>query len=97
MYHTCNNLSGLSSAQHRVVHSHSKISDLKSRFSTARRLDRVAGAEGTKEEVDERRKEIWANARGWVEDESAFLNVAGPESRVVSAFNMDRSTDADGP
>lgn len=54
-------------------------------------MERVGTLVGTPEEENERRREIWANARGWVEDESGFLNVAGPESRVVSLTDLRHS------
>lgn len=39
----------------------------------------------TPEEREERRKEVWASALGWVEDEGSFYAVGGNVNKVVSA------------
>ncbi|WRT69034.1 uncharacterized protein IL334_006017 [Kwoniella shivajii] len=95
-YHTCNNLSGLSIAQHQMRHSTSIVSSNKEKFDTSKGLPAVKtrstrGGWSSEEERQNARKEIWANALGWVEDENAEMVVGGKENRVnttTPVFNI---------
>ena len=85
LYHTANNLSGLSSAQHLVRHSPTQVAKLETEWipsSTPSWLLERTGE--TEKQADERRRAIWASARGWVEDDKSYLSVGGDVNRVVS-------------
>ena len=88
-YHTCNNLSGLSVAQHHITHSPTALESNRQKFNTARGLPAVKpvsanGGWASEEERQEVRRQVWASALAWVEDESAELVVGGKPNRVVS-------------
>lgn len=89
LYHTCNNLSGLSIAQHRITHSPVEVEKRRNEFKESEGLPAVkpTTAEGGWKNEEERqaaRREVWANVRGWVEDETDGIIVGGQTSRVVS-------------
>ncbi|OWZ70996.1 hypothetical protein AYX14_03620 [Cryptococcus neoformans] len=92
-YHTCNNLSGLSIAQHKMSHSPSTVSSNRLKFDASKGLPAVkpvAPGGGWKNE-DERqnaRREIWANALGWIEEEGGEIIVGGKDNRVVEAVHQ---------
>jgi hypothetical protein len=48
--------------------------------------DRLEASGESAVETDKRRKEVWANALGWVEDAEALHIVGGEENRVVCAI-----------
>ncbi|RSH95268.1 CAAX farnesyltransferase (FTase) subunit beta [Saitozyma podzolica] len=86
-YHTCNNLSGLSIAQHHVVHSASLVSDNRAKFDPSKGLPPVnpvtpGGGWKSEEERQAARREAWANALGWVEEEGGELVIGKKENRV---------------
>ena len=86
-YHTANNLSGISSAQHRLVQTEAQKKSV--------REDWVP-REGKAEE--ERKREVFVNAMGWKEVEENFLAVGGEQNRVVSGILRDfhaKETDRD--
>ncbi|WVO15378.1 hypothetical protein L204_103035 [Cryptococcus depauperatus] len=93
-YHTCNNLSGLSLAQHHLVHSSSKVVTLRSKFDVSKGLPSVkpknpSGGWKTEEERQNVRREVWANALGWVEKEEKIVGTK--ENRVnttTPVFNI---------
>nr|XP_019048040.1 protein farnesyltransferase subunit beta [Kwoniella bestiolae CBS 10118]OCF26970.1 protein farnesyltransferase subunit beta [Kwoniella bestiolae CBS 10118] len=95
-YHTCNNLSGLSIAQHAMKHSSSVVASNKAKFDTTKGLPPVKtrssdGGWKSEEERQKARREIWANALGWVEDESQELIVGGKGNRInttTPVFNI---------
>ncbi|WVR09083.1 hypothetical protein IAU60_006144 [Kwoniella sp. DSM 27419] len=95
-YHTCNNLSGLSIAQHRMYHSQSQVSANRGRFDSSRGLPAVrpttpGGGWASEEDRQDARREVWANALGWMEEEGAELVVGGKENRVnttTPVFNI---------
>jgi protein farnesyltransferase subunit beta len=72
-YHTANNLSGLSLAQHRLIHSQTKTAELEASWTP----------EGSNGELEERRRKSFASALGWVEVDEQFLAVGGEQNRVV--------------
>ena len=70
LYHTCNNLSGLSIAQHRMVHQPLLVEMNRRRFDPSKGLPPVTptkpeGGWKSEEERQAVRREIWANALGW--------------------------------
>ncbi|WWC64057.1 uncharacterized protein I303_106664 [Kwoniella dejecticola CBS 10117] len=95
-YHTCNNLSGLSIAQHSMKHSSSVVQSNKDKFDPTKGLPPVKprsanGGWTSEEERQNARKEVWANALGWIEDESGEILVGGKENRVnttTPVFNI---------
>ncbi|WWD21152.1 hypothetical protein CI109_105634 [Kwoniella shandongensis] len=95
-YHTCNVLSGLSTAQHRVVHSASTVTANKAAFDSSKGLPAIKpvspdGGWASEEERQRVRREVWANALGWVEEEGSELVVGGKENRVnttTPVFNI---------
>ncbi|GMK58999.1 hypothetical protein CspeluHIS016_0700140 [Cutaneotrichosporon spelunceum] len=96
LYHTCNNLSGLSVAQHRLTHTPEEVQNKRDAFKTENGLPAIKPTtpDGGWKSEDERqaaRREVWANVRAWVEDESANLIVGGQQSHVnttIPPFNM---------
>lgn len=85
LYHTANNLSGLSSAQHLVRHLPSKVRELELQWKPSECPSWLTErTKETEEESRERRRSIWAHSRGWVEDEESYLAVGGDVNRVVS-------------
>ncbi|KAK8843333.1 hypothetical protein IAR55_006988 [Kwoniella newhampshirensis] len=95
-YHTCNNLSGLSTAQHRVVHSPAVVAANRASFDTTKGLRpiRPIFADGgwASEEVRQiARREVWASALGWVEEEGGEILVGGKDNRLnatTPVFNV---------
>ncbi|WWC73123.1 uncharacterized protein I206_107089 [Kwoniella pini CBS 10737] len=95
-YHTCNNLSGLSIAQHSMKHSSSVVQSNKDKFDTTKSLPPIIprskdGGWASEEMRQNARKEVWANALGWIEDESGEIIVGGKENRVnttTPVFNI---------
>lgn len=86
LYHTANNLSGLSSAQHLVRHSPIQVEKLESEWKPSSAPSWLLERTGEKQEqADQRRRAIWSSARGWVEDDKSYLSVGGDVNRVVSA------------
>lgn len=90
LYHTCNNLSGLSIAQHRLNHSPTSVAAKAAAFDETKGLPPVkptkpGGGWASEEERQRARRQIYASVLGWVEDEKAELVVGGSDSRVVSA------------
>jgi hypothetical protein len=93
-YHTCNNLSGLSVAQHRVVHSTSLVEENRKKFDMSKGLPAVKptkpeGGWASEEERQDIRRQVWGSALGWVEEGEAVV-LGGKESRVVS-YPLDSS------
>ena len=89
LYHTCNNLSGLSITQHHVIHSPKLVSNNRAKFDPSRGFPAVKPTtlDGGWKSEDERqavRREVWANALGWVEREEDEILVGGKANRVVS-------------
>ncbi|KAJ9107727.1 hypothetical protein QFC21_001187 [Naganishia friedmannii] len=86
LYHSTNNLSGLSSAQHFVSHSAKQVSLNRASWQESQPprwlADRLEASGESSAETEKRRKEVWANALGWVEDAEALHIVGGEESRV---------------
>jgi protein farnesyltransferase subunit beta len=87
-YHTCNNLSGLSVAQHRVIHSPTLVNENRAKFDTSKgfpavRPTKPEGGWASEEERQEVRRQVWASALGWVEEGEAVI-LGGKDSRVVS-------------
>ncbi|WWC91231.1 uncharacterized protein L201_006173 [Kwoniella dendrophila CBS 6074] len=95
-YHTCNTLSGLSIAQHSTKHSSNIVSDNRKKFNSTNGLPPIKpisenGGWINEEERQIARREIWANALGWIEDENDELIVGGKENRVnttTPVFNI---------
>ena len=88
-YHTCNNLSGLSIAQHHLIHSPQKVKANRAKFIPSRGLPAIKPTtpDGGWKSEDERqavRRDVWANALGWMEEEGSEMVLGGKESRVVS-------------
>lgn len=86
LYHTCNNLSGLSIAQHHLVHSSSTVQSNRARFDKTKGFPAIKptkpeGGWKSEEERQAVRREVWANALGW--EEVGECLVGGKESRVV--------------
>jgi hypothetical protein len=46
--------------------------------------EKLAAAGESEEETQQRRRDVWANASGWVEDTEALHVVGGDVNRVVS-------------
>lgn len=90
LYHSTNNLSGLSSAQHFVAHSPAQVQTNREAWKDSAAPDwlgeRLEAAGESKEQIQSRRREVWANALGWVEDLEALHVVGGDVNRVVSRF-----------
>lgn len=89
-YHTCNNLSGLSVAQHNVVHSPALVEENRKKFDPSKGFPAVTptnpeGGWASEEERQEVRRQVWASALGWVEEGEAII-LGGKESRVVSSL-----------
>lgn len=92
-YHTCNNLSGLSIAQHKMSHSPYAVSSNRLKFNASKGFPAVKPLtpEGGWKDEDERqnaRREIWANALGWVEEEGGEIIVGGRDNRIVSSHTL---------
>ncbi|WVF65571.1 hypothetical protein IAT40_000300 [Kwoniella sp. CBS 6097] len=95
-YHTCNTLSGLSLAQHRVHHSTHQIDQNRKSFDPSKGLPAIkpkSPTGGWKDEDDRQnvRREVWANVLGWIEEGGAELIVGGKENRVnttTPVFNI---------
>ncbi|WVQ63932.1 uncharacterized protein L199_002088 [Kwoniella botswanensis] len=95
-YHTCNNLSGLSIAQHSMKHSSSVVSANRTKFDSSKGLPPIIprSADGgwtSEEERQNARREVWANALGWVEDGSQESVVGGKGNRInttTPVFNI---------
>jgi hypothetical protein len=79
-YHTANNLSGLSLAQHKLYISPSKLAQLKADWIPSSK----AGPE--EDEKEERRRNVFAGVLGWEEVDGQFLAVGGEQNRVVRPF-----------
>ncbi|BEJ12676.1 hypothetical protein CspHIS471_0211360 [Cutaneotrichosporon sp. HIS471] len=96
LYHTCNNLSGLSIAQHRLTHTPEEVQKQRDAFKSGKGLPPIkpttpGGGWKSEDERQAVRREVWANVRAWVEDESANLTVGGQQSCVnttIPPFNM---------
>jgi protein farnesyltransferase subunit beta len=87
LYHTCNNLSGLSIAQHPQTHSRATVESNRSSFDTTKGLPAIkpttpGGGWRNEQERQEVRKEIWANALGWI-DNGPEIVLGGKASRLV--------------
>jgi len=92
LYHTCNNLSGLSIAQHPLTHSAQTVESNRTSFDTSKGLPAVKpttpqGGWRSEEERQSVRKEIWANALGWI-DNGPEIVLGGKESRLVRPLRM---------
>ncbi|ODN74446.1 hypothetical protein L202_06839 [Cryptococcus amylolentus CBS 6039] len=95
-YHTCNNLSGLSIAQHNLVHSPSTIAANRAKFDPSKGLPAVKtstpeGGWKSEEERQEARRAVWASALGWTEEEGSEVVVGGKDNRVnttTPVFNL---------
>lgn len=99
LYHTCNNLSGLSIAQHHLVHSPKTIAANRSTFDPSKGFPAVKPTtpEGGWKSEDDRqavRREIWANALGWIESGPEHV-VGGKDSRLVSPVPLERGVRSD--
>ncbi|CAK9785798.1 unnamed protein product [Cutaneotrichosporon oleaginosum] len=93
LYHTCNNLSGLSVAQHRLTHTPEEVQKQREAFKADRGLPAVkpttpGGGWKSEEERQAARREVWANVRAWVEDESDTLVVGGQMSQVCKRVRV---------
>jgi len=87
LYHTCNNLSGLSIAQHPQTHSRATVESNKAAFDMTKGLPAVTpttpgGGWKDEQQRQEVRKEIWANALGWI-DNGPEIVLGGKASRLV--------------
>jgi protein farnesyltransferase subunit beta len=94
LYHTCNNLSGLSIAQHHMIHSESTVASNRDAFDTTKGLPAVRptkpeGGWKTEDERQAARREIWANALGWIEQGPESV-LGGKASRLVSPRSISR-------
>ena len=70
LYHTCNNLSGLSIAQHHMVHQPLLVEANRRAFDPSKgfpavRPTKPEGGWKSEEERQAVRREVWANALGW--------------------------------
>lgn len=99
LYHTCNNLSGLSIAQHQMRHDASAVQAAREAFNSSGGLPAVKpnsadGGWASEEERQAARREVFANVLGWVEDKSNEIIVGGQESKVgvtTPVFNISQS------
>jgi len=87
LYHTCNNLSGLSIAQHPQTHSRATVESNRASFDMTKGLPAVTpttpgGGWKDEQQRQEVRKEIWANALGWI-DNGPEIVLGGKASRLV--------------
>lgn len=86
LYHTNNNLSGLSSAQHRVVHDSKTTESNRNAWRPSEApsflLERPGARAESAEQRQIRRREVYARALGWKEDEAALHVVGGNVNRV---------------
>ena len=93
LYHTCNNLSGLSVAQHHMVHQPLLVEVNRRKFDTSKGLPAVTptrpeGGWNSEEERQRVRKEVWANALGWSQlGEDVILG--RKEDNIVVSPNSD--------
>ncbi|KAK4704788.1 protein farnesyltransferase subunit beta, partial [Phenoliferia sp. Uapishka_3] len=99
-YHTCYNLSGLSSSQHRTIQSSETVAKLRSSFQSpfaARvtvegepEVELILEEGETEEDAEKRMKEVWARALGW--ETVSKLIVGDPEENELIAthpiFNL---------
>ncbi|ORX39110.1 terpenoid cyclases/protein prenyltransferase alpha-alpha toroid [Kockovaella imperatae] len=94
LYHTCNNLSGLATAQHRMVQSQTVLEEKRQNFDASKGLPAVvpktkSGGWGSEEQRQAVRREVWANALAWVDQEESVIG--GRENRVnatTPVFNL---------
>ena len=92
LYHTCNNLAGLSIAQHHMVHSPSRVEANRARFDTTKGFPPIKptkpeGGWKSEEERQAVRKEAWSNILGW-EQSGEDVIVGSKENRVVSETHV---------
>jgi protein farnesyltransferase subunit beta len=88
LYHTCNNLSGLSIAQHPLRHSEATVDANRVSFDSSKGFPAIkptkpSGGWKSEEERQSVRREIWANALGWI-DNGPEIVLGGRGSRLVS-------------
>lgn len=92
-YHTCYNLSGLSSSQHRMVSTFSRLAELREQFVSpfgarvveeGEEVERVLGEGESEESAERRMREVWSCVMAW-EVLGKKLLVGGEENEVVSA------------
>lgn len=89
LYHTANDLSGLSIAQHHVKHSPVLVEKNRGLFDASKGFPAVKPTKpegGWKSEAERQRarREVFANALGWTEEKGELIVVGGDASRVVS-------------
>jgi protein farnesyltransferase subunit beta len=89
-YHTAYNLSGLSSAQHKLVHSKERFHELCTNFLRPSVV--VRGKNESEEEAIERLKDSYASLLAWTEIEGARRVLGNAENELVRLEH----TDADG-
>ncbi|EIW65846.1 hypothetical protein TREMEDRAFT_74941 [Tremella mesenterica DSM 1558] len=87
-YHTCNNLSGLSIAQHHMIHSPIRLTELRETFDSSKGLPAIRpvssdGGWKSEEERQSVRREVWASILAW--DEEGEENVVGGKRNRVNA------------
>ncbi|CAD6571867.1 MAG: CAAX farnesyltransferase (FTase) subunit beta [Tremellales sp. Tagirdzhanova-0007] len=96
LYHTCNNLSGLSIAQHHIVHSPKLVASNRARFDPSKGMPAIKPTkpEGGWRSEDARqavRREVWASALGWVERDEDEILIGGIDNRLnptTPVFNI---------
>ncbi|KAL1408783.1 CAAX farnesyltransferase (FTase) subunit beta [Vanrija albida] len=87
LYHTANDLSGLSIAQHHVKHSPALVEKNRGLFDPSKGFPPVKPTTpegGWKSEAERQRarREVFANALGWAEEKGEQIVVGGDASRV---------------
>ncbi|KAM0752341.1 Farnesyltransferase subunit beta, partial [Meredithblackwellia eburnea MCA 4105] len=84
-YHTCYNLSGLSSAQHRMVRSPRLVAELKESFASpfegdaarvveeGEEVEMILGEGESQDDAERRMKEVWSRSLGWEERDTLVI------------------------
>ncbi|KAK4684582.1 protein farnesyltransferase subunit beta, partial [Tremellales sp. Uapishka_1] len=96
LYHSCNNLSGLSIAQHHVQHSSTLLASNRKKFDPTKGLPAVKthspdGGWKDEEERQRVRRAVWSEALAWEENSSREIILGGKDSRVnttTPVFNI---------
>lgn len=84
LYHTCNNLAGLSIAQHHMKHN---LPGILGKFDTTKGLPAVkpttaAGGWRSEDERQQARRSAWASLLAWEEEDESEIVLGGDASRV---------------
>jgi protein farnesyltransferase subunit beta len=82
-YHTSYNLSGLSAAQHKLVHSREQFHELYINF--LRPTVVIKGENESEDEAIERLKESYASLLAWTEVEDGKRVLGSPDNELVRA------------